>query len=86
MFNRIKNALYQKLSFKKGISRRGECFIVKRKNDDENIWNILTGLALGFSGFLLLSYLKKPECPNCKTKIEKGVSLCDKCGIKLEWK
>jgi DNA-directed RNA polymerase subunit RPC12/RpoP len=81
----IKNAFYYALS-KIFYQRFGESKImVKKRKNDDSIWDIITGLALGFSGLMLLSLLKKPECPNCRSKIDRGITKCTNCGVPLEW-
>lgn len=43
-------------------------------------------LALGFLGLLVLSELSKPQCPNCKQRITRGVQNCPHCGSYLQWR
>ena len=53
------------------------------KNDD--FWEGLAALTLGFLGLALVASWLKPKCPTCKKEIEKGITACPYCGTFLGW-
>lgn len=56
------------------------------KKDDDDFWGFVTGLALGAIGLAILAKATNPVCPNCKNSVKRGDSICQHCGILLEWK
>jgi len=52
---------------------------------DDDFWEGLAALMLGFLGLALVSSLFKPKCPACNREIEKGRTVCPYCGTFLRW-
>jgi len=85
MFNNGKNALYNKLGSSISIQGIAKNLMVRRK-DEEGIVNFLIGLVGGAVGFAILSSFAKPRCPKCNSKIDRGITMCPSCKVKLAWK
>jgi predicted amidophosphoribosyltransferase len=58
----------------------------RSKGDEGSVWDFLAGLTIGFIGSTILSFFMKSECPICKNKIERGVTICPSCKSELNWK
>jgi len=58
--------------------------MIKKKKGDDSIWNFFIELFGGALGYAILSSIAKPKCPNCNNKIERGVTICPVCKVKLE--
>jgi tRNA(Ile2) C34 agmatinyltransferase TiaS len=52
---------------------------------DDDLWEGLAALLLGFIGIALIASIINPKCPNCKHNIQKGAIRCPNCGVILRW-
>ncbi len=54
--------------------------------DNDEFWENMAVLFLGFAGVALVASWLKPRCPYCNEKLlERGVTICPNCGNYLRW-